>query len=122
MEKKIMINITTYITIAVTSILAWFGIKTWLIKKQNVANKTKLDATVNNAVKHVAVQQVHIDKAEEQKIEVEKTIDIVEKEIEELNKEIVNPQITDAVTVEEAKENIIKKTSRKRKYKKKEVK
>ena len=117
-----MINITTYITIAVTSILAWFGIKTWLTKKQNVANKTKLDADVNNALKHVAVQQVHIDKAEEQKIEVEKTIDIVEKEIEELNKEIVNPQITDAVTVEEAKENIIKKTSRKRKYKKKEVK
>ena len=122
MEKKIMINITTYITIAVTSILAWFGIKTWLTKKQNVANKTKLDADVNNAVKHVVVQQVHIDKAEEQKIEVEKTIDVVEKEIEELNKEIVNPQITDAVTVEEAKENIIKKTSRKRKYKKKEVK
>ena len=122
MEKKIMIDITTYITIAVTSILAWFGIKTWLTKKQNVDKKTKLDADVNNAVKHVAVQQVHIDKAEEQKIEVEKTIDVVEKEIEELNKEIVNPQITDAVTVEEAKENIIKKTSRKRKYKKKEVK
>ena len=67
-----MIDITTYITIAVTSIPAWFGIKTWLTKKQNVANKTKLDANVNNAVKHVAVQQVHIDKAEEQKIEVEK--------------------------------------------------
>lgn len=117
-----MINITTYITIAVTSILAWFGIKTWLTKKQNADKKTKLDADVNNAVKHVAVQQVHIDKAEEQKTEVEKTIDVVEKEIEELNKEIVNPQITDAVTVEEAKENIIKKTSRKRKYKKKEVK
>jgi len=117
-----MINITTYITIVITSILAWFGVKTWLTKKQNVAKKTKLDADVNNAVKHVAVQQVHIDKAEEQKIEVEKTIDVVEKEIEELNKEIVNPQITDAVTVEEAKENIIKKTSRKRKYKKKETK
>ena len=36
--------------------------------------------------------------------------------------DVVNPQITDAVPVEEAKENIIKKTNRKRKYKKKEVK
>jgi hypothetical protein len=114
--------INTYITIAITSILAWLGIKTWLSKKQNIANKTKLDADVNNAVKHIAVEQVHIDTVEEQKIEVEKTIEVVEKEIEELNKEIFNPQITDAVTVEEAKENIIKKTSRKRKYKKKEVK
>jgi len=117
-----MINITTYITIAVTSILAWFGIKNWLTKKQNADKKTKSDVNVNNAVKHVTVEQVHIDKAEEQKIEVEKTIEVVEKEIDELNKEIVNPHITDAVTVEEAKENIIKKTNRKRKYKKKEVK
>ncbi len=117
-----MINITTYITIAVTAILAWFGVKTWLTKKQNVAKKTKLDADVNNAVKHVATEQVHIDIAEEQKVEVEKTIEVVEKEIVELNNEIVNPQITDAVTVEDAKENIIKKTNRKRKYKKKEVK
>ena len=117
-----MINITTYITIAVTSILAWFGIKTWLTKKQNTAKKTKLDNDINNAIKHVAVEQVHIDKAEEQKVEVEKSIEVVEKEIKELNKDVVNPQITDAVTVEEAKENIIKKTNRKRKYKKKEVK
>jgi len=117
-----MINITTYITIAITSILAWFGIKTWLTKKQNADKKTKLDASVNNAVKHVATEQVHIDTVEEQKKEVEKTIEVVEKEIVELNKEIVNPQITDAVTVEDAKENIIKKTNRKRKYKKKESK
>ena len=117
-----MITIKKYWKLFIGAFVALVGFGLLKTKFKNVFNKPTLDDNVNDAAKHVAVQQVHIDKAEEQKIEVEKSIDVVEKEIEELNKEIVNPQITDAVTVEEAKENIIKKTSRNRKYKKKEVK
>jgi hypothetical protein len=117
-----MITIKKYWKLFIGAFISIVGFGLLKNKFKNALDKPKLDDDVNNAVKHVAVQQVHIDNIEEQKIEVEKTIDAVEKEIEELNKEIVNPQITDAVTVEEAKENIIKKTSRKRKYKKKDVK
>jgi len=113
---------TNYISIvagALTVIIAWFGIKTWLRKKQNNQQQTKLQTDITNTVKQVAVDQVHIDVIEDEKTKIEEQIEAVEKELQAQD---VNPQITDAVTVEEAKENIIKKTNRKRKYKKKEVK
>ena len=111
--------IKKYWAIIIGAILGLGGLIVSIISLNNSKKLNKLDKQIDDNKQHVDNLQGKVEVVEEQREEVKEEIKQQVAEIEELKQQKETVIIEESKTVKEAKENILNKTKRGRKPKKK---
>ena len=111
--------IKKYWAIIVGGILAFFGILYAIFTKTNNKKLDKLEEQIDTNNQQIDVLQGKTEVVEEQRVEVKKEIDDAKETVSKLQKQKKNIKIEETDSVASAKNNIVTKTKRGRKPKKK---
>ena len=110
-----MKTIKKYWAIIVGAILAAFGIGIAVNKKLNDKQLAKSDKKIDDNKQQADVISGKVDAIETQKTEVKKDVLVLEAEVKTLQDKKQNIQVKTTKTVNQAKENILNKTNKKKK-------
>tara|TARA_R110000868_G_scaffold56669_6_gene175293 strand:- start:847 stop:1194 length:348 start_codon:yes stop_codon:yes gene_type:complete len=113
--EKTMKTIKKYWAIIVGAILAAFGIGIAVNKKLNDKQLAKSDKKIDDNKQQADVISGKVDAIETQKTEVKKDVLVLEAEVKTLQDKKQNIQVKTTKTVNQAKENILNKTNKKKK-------
>lgn len=114
-----MTMIKKYWAIIIGAIIGFGGIIVSIITSNNSKKLDKLDNQIDTNKQHIDNLRGKVEVVEEQREEVKEEIKQHEQEIVDLKEQKENIIVEEPKTVKEAKENILSKTKRGRKPKKK---